>query len=571
VLIVFALVAGGSLAAVAQQSMDGPYVLHEYFEGGVDDGESGGVRPSEQPPPQVGPGLPPSLSLEARPGEPIYSESGPVFEEKIKRPNGELTPMGGSNELDDRTDRVDSLTYFSNFDPSVIPYKRVVAQNHVVLKPGGQYAVELRAGERRPVELSAAEGEMDTFWGTFLLRLEPGHLQPLASVAPDQRILQIDTEPDVAVEISRDAADNYYVRSRAGGLVRLNLHIAAPAYYFNGEFSPVAWDDFPADRVPPLDPSLRKHALEVARAAGFDRSQAPAALLLKMIRYFRNFDARPLPDALREVDRLEAIVSGQVGVCRHRSMAFVTIAQALGIPTRYVYNEAHAFVEIFWPGQGWRRVDLGGAADELNASAAEGRSVHDSGPDRLPTPERFVEEQQRMARNGWSEPGVDGSGGSENAAEEHGAAAEAEGQPGNDAATPVHENAAVGPNDAGEPVEASGDSQPSVAQQPPDQRQEARLVIEQATAIVRRGGQLDVAARLTDAAGRPIQGGAVEVYLGPVGATDPRSSTRLGTAQTNRDGRVRTRVEIPPEHAIGRWSLFVVFGGDEEYRPATAE
>jgi hypothetical protein len=55
----------------------------------------------------------------------------------------------------------------------------------------------------------------------------------------------------------------------------------------------------------------------------------------------------------------------QHGVCRHRAFAFLVTAQALGFRVRAVNNEAHAWVEVF-DGEGFSRIDLGGAAPELS-------------------------------------------------------------------------------------------------------------------------------------------------------------------------------------------------------------
>ena len=53
------------------------------------------------------------------------------------------------------------------------------------------------------------------------------------------------------------------------------------------------------------------------------------------------------------------------GVCRHRAYAFVVTAMALGVPSRLVRNEAHAWVEVS-DGLQWHRVDLGGAASHID-------------------------------------------------------------------------------------------------------------------------------------------------------------------------------------------------------------
>ena len=51
-------------------------------------------------------------------------------------------------------------------------------------------------------------------------------------------------------------------------------------------------------------------------------------------------------------------------------------ANALGIPTRYVQNEAHAFVEVWFPMRKWQRIDLGGSALRMNVSGADNKTLH---------------------------------------------------------------------------------------------------------------------------------------------------------------------------------------------------
>lgn len=558
-----------SSTTTAQQSMDGPYVLHEFVEGlTLDAPSAAGAEGESAAPPtaEFSAGEPPALSLETRPGEPIYDKDGPVFERPIERPHGELSPYASANTLDDRTDRVNSLTYFANFDPSIIPYKRVVAKNHAVRR-NGEYALEVFSPQRYPVAIEQPPAQPhETFWGTFLLRLERGRIHPIASISPDQRIIEVLAEPNIDVKIERDAADNYFVRADQDGLVRLNLKIAVPSFYFGGAFPDVAWSEFPSGVTPPLDAGLNARSRAIGQRLGFTQSAPPAETLLEMVRYFRDFDARPFPEELRGGDLLEAISTSAIGVCRHRSLAFVFLAQALGIPTRYVYNEAHAFVEVYWPQYGWRRIDLGGAADELNASANDGRPVHNPGDDGLPTPQRFLDEQERMAHNGWEPPG-DGSGGRPAGESDDAQPASRDGR--TSAAT--HADGGDGEPPRGEvDVASQADDAPLFEEPPPDERRVASLRILDATTAVRRGQQLRLDAKLTGPDGEAIAG-EVEIYLGAVGSINPRAARRIGTARTGRDGRVRTRVDIPREHAIGRWSLFVQFSGNEQYQPVVAD
>jgi len=106
-----------------------------------------------------------------------------------------------------------------------------------------------------------------------------------------------------------------------------------------------------------------------------------------MVEYFRAFKEGHL--ALSSGSTYEDLTVSQRGVCRHRAYAFVITSLALGLPARYVANEAHAFVEVWIPRIGWLRVDLGGASTELNVSGAENRAVHRPEEDHFPKPPAY--------------------------------------------------------------------------------------------------------------------------------------------------------------------------------------
>ena len=86
------------------------------------------------------------------------------------------------------------------------------------------------------------------------------------------------------------------------------------------------------------------------------------------------------------------------GVCRHRAFAFLVTAQSLGIPTRLVENEAHAWVEVH-DGTLWRRIDLGGAGPHDQPRVERARA---SAPctSRRPTPSRGPQSAERGRRHG---------------------------------------------------------------------------------------------------------------------------------------------------------------------------
>lgn len=66
-------------------------------------------------------------------------------------------------------------------------------------------------------------------------------------------------------------------------------------------------------------------------------------------------------------DYLKAMLTQEVGACRHRALVFMHEVKKLypDLPIRYVSNECHAYAEIFYSNQ-WIKCQLGGYASELN-------------------------------------------------------------------------------------------------------------------------------------------------------------------------------------------------------------
>ncbi|MFB6265294.1 MAG: transglutaminase family protein, partial [Bradymonadaceae bacterium] len=384
---VVSLVLGSAAPARGQEG--GGEVLHEFIERPVDLPDPP-RRPSAGAPPQERadrPGRRPRLTLARRSGEMVLGASGPAYQ-SLRSPYGPLDPRGGRVRLDAQTSRVGGLDYHAVFKPSVYPYKRGVAQNRVHVADDG-YQMSAQSGRLREVTIGGSPPEgADVFWGSFLVRARSGHLHPVPSVAPSQRVLAVETEPQAGVDVLRDEADNFYLEIDHDGLVRVNLRVAAPTFYFDGALDrSVRWRDFRGLEQTSLPEPLRAPAREALATTGVSRRSSPRRAVRRLVRYFRSFEVRALPTSARSGDLLTTIVERKVGVCRHRSMAFVVLARRLGVPARYVYNEAHAFVEIGWPGRGWRRIDLGGAAGDLRFSGARNSRLHrGSATDSLPRP-----------------------------------------------------------------------------------------------------------------------------------------------------------------------------------------
>ncbi len=638
-MVILAVVWMAATTAGAQEreaSRQSGVILHEYFEPGeVTAGGSGAAAPGSGAAPTSrasAAGQPPGLTLDPGPGDLILGPEGPVDAEGRQPPYGPRSPRSGASTLDDQTSRVDETDYHSAFDPSVFPYKRNVVQNSV-RKEGSEYGMRNASGRRNRVRVEPGEASdsEDAFWGTFLVDARAGKLHPIPSVAPEQRILRVETEPDGQVAFFRDEADNYYVRLQRDGLVRINARVAAPRFYFRGELEgEPAWSDFGGGGRAQVDEEVHGVVREVARHIGISSEMSPGVLLERLIRHYRGFETTALPDEYKQGDLYAAISKNQIGVCRHRSLAFVVTAQAFGIPARYVTNEAHAFVEVYWPPSGWRRIDLGGAARDIGYQGGRDDRLHDaSDVDPFPKPESYREEMRRMrGRNGGEQQEAEsGDAGRE------GESREDEAQPPERAASPQSSSSEQSESDQSAPDQSAPDRQASedenasnARQQPPGrdagggasperppelqtgdegddgetdpgqseeqrmqmrdrdgaerdgedrsepQRQvrETRLSFQSDAREVFRGEDLSVYGRLSTVQGTPVADRSVEIRFGGVGASAEQMRT-IGSVTTDARGQFRTTVTVPETTGIGRWSIVAVFPGDEQFGRATAK
>lgn len=302
--------------------------------------------------------------------------AAPAADEHVIRPD----PF--THTPDARTGGDDHLVYNVVWDPSVAPFKRGGALDKV--RPGGEFGVA-EAAQRIPVPVvggKVAPGR-EAFRGAMTVELRPGQPTALPTPAADLRILQARTSPDVPVRFSRDSADNLYVESLSGGRqeVRLALVVDARSDYFGGP------DALPAGGAARLPVAIQERADAVLDAIG-------GRTLPELVAWFRSFQAGALT---RDWDDLYLdIALSRIGVCRHRSYAFVITALAANIPARFVYNEAHAFVEVRLRDRGWRRIDLGGAAlsfDLRNPSDSPAHTPRYGDP--FPKPQEYLASSTR--------------------------------------------------------------------------------------------------------------------------------------------------------------------------------
>lgn len=586
---------GGAVAALANDN-----ILHEYFlvpaseesagprstspaetPSGAEElsaslgGEDGEVDPAGAQPP-------PPLNVENSGDELVYEPDGKALD-----PTGaELSEHNGPSDADDpatldRETSLDaSLSYYAVFNPSVAPWKRVSTRNQV----NEGYRLTVQSPHRRiEVRDRPVRAGYERFWGSMLVRMEEGRPISLPTVAAQVDILRYQTEPPINLSFQHEyLADNYYVSGDYTGTVRINFLLEAHESYFGGEVSPdLEIDDLPAAMRPRVPPKVAKAAERAIEIIGVDRRGSFKSQLDALVGWFRAFEARPFPEALRGDDIYLDLVEHQLGVCRHRALAFVVTAQALGIAARYVFNEAHAFVEVYVPRRGWMRIDLGGAAVDFEMKNTVDKTLHlPPEPDTLPQPDGFSSSYSHRVGTGQQEADVDGDGDGESIegvpVQTTGQRLRAADEPQSTPTEEGMESADVDPAEDPLPFPARADGESAEPGAAPAAGRRATLLSlvgapKSGPSHVFRGDRLEVKGRLTTDQGLPLGTRPVQAYLVPAGRPRPELFRQVGEGKTDEDGYVTVEVTIPETTDLGLWSVYLFFLGDENFERSHSE
>lgn len=400
--------------------------------------------------------------------------------------------------------RPDSVTYTDPFRPMVMPFKRLYAFDRVLpdlslaVSPGPLTPLAAREGGAR----AGVEPDEDAFFGDFELELEAGTPLRIASVGPGARLLGFEAEPPLPLEFLTDAADNWFVRAEQSGRVRLTIQTALSRQAFGGVFPAASFSDLARAgvRVPALPEEAQRAARRILSHVGASGAETPAHALRILVDYFRRFrDSSEVSPAASTVELYLELSLEQRGVCRHRAYAFMLTALALGIPTRLVHNEAHAWVEVFG-GELWHRIDLGGAATRVEDFRAEPEvPLHRTPPDPF----------------SWPEGATPGAG--------------------------LARASSAAPNPLTDaPARALG---PPTASDP-----DVLVLLEASNSEVRRGESLKVSGRATRA-GRACAESRVDVWLRAPDSDAP--GILVGSMTTDRRGVFSGEITIPRARAVG--------------------
>ena len=435
-----------------------------------------------------------------------------------------------------------SLSYYDVFNPSIAPFKRTTAMGVVRLTEEKKIPVLERLDTTRhrvPTEDVYVDPPdqrpRDRFWGDVFLDFSGSTIAPMPSISPDSRILFVDTSPRTALIFEKDGDDNFYAVASDGARptrVRLRFITDAPRSYF-GTAIPQLASTVLENEISPLPTSISKSAKAFARELGLARGDDLKKVIHTLTRHFRSFEESPTPPS-NTGDIYSDLVRGLKGVCRHRAYGFTITAQALGIPTRLLQNEAHSWVEVKLPGLGWMRIDLGGAAQRVEAHGIRDKKAYwPVWPDELPRPQRFQEAYRAASQIA-------------------------------DAALSTSGEEFVGrwvPESPREVKDATKSTETSLVQ-PLLQRRLAKmgvsLEVDQKRLSVLRGKTLNLSGRVVAADTTLVRDLDIEVSLA---VPRPAGKLLLGVTKSREDGVFAAGFRVPADIPVGDYRLIVKIRG----------
>jgi transglutaminase-like putative cysteine protease len=259
-----------------------------------------------------------------------------------------------------------------------------------------------------------------------------------------------------------------------------------------------------------------------------------------LVAHFRDFSPSDvLPQADSGAALYRELVLERRGVCRHRAYGFVLTALGLGIPSRFVRNEAHAWVEVF-DGKLWHRIDLGGAARRLDVDSRAGAPNHVPPADPYAWPENADSGAEAVRAGATRGPG-----------NTNGSVAE----PVSQAATPNPNAAASARAPTALQPQRTG---PSTDVERPRSGVELSVDLQDA----RRGAPLRVSG-VVSSGGAACPNARVDIVL-----VEPAGETLIGSVPTDAQGRFDSPVTIPFNIDVGEHTLRASTPGAGECGPS---
>jgi hypothetical protein len=311
----------------------------------------------------------------------------------------------------------------------------------------------------------------------------------------------------------------------------------------------------PPELRPIVPAAVLKQANVTLTKLGVDRDMDLGVSFNKLVGYFRAFQAGDIKHPTGDIYR--DLCDSQAGVCRHRSFAFMITANALGIPTRFVENEAHAFVEVWFPDRNWQRIDLGGAALKMEVTGADNKTLHrPRAEDPFSKPPEYSKQYTQL--EGEIKGLTDKQISDKHAPLSQSPASGSLGNGGGSGGTQT----ATGPDRI-----TPDPTLPTVAQDP--KKPTPRLVVTQASENAYRGDMIHVegAARVD---GKGLADHVIDIYLSPAGEGG-QHATRVGTATTDKSGTFRGDYNVPGTLGLSAYEIYLGSPEDATYNAALSD
>ncbi|MDB4940887.1 MAG: hypothetical protein JWP97_421 [Labilithrix sp.] len=429
------------------------------------------------------------------------------------------------------TRRPDVLPYDDPFSPSTAPFKRLSAFDAV----DASYTLSVRDAHTVMLPVSATpapDARDEQFYADLVVDLVAGQRIRIPSVGPGARVLRARAgvgNQDVRFQLYKDGAENWFIEAEATTRARIVMELSAPRLAFGGEIGNPSWAEMLP--VPALPPNVQRAATEVAAKIGVSRRLTPRDNITKLVSYFRGFtESEDPPSSTRDI-YLDLALSRK-GVCRHRAFAFMVTALHLGLPTRMVVNEAHAWVEVH-DGRLWRRIDLGGA----------GRTLHDPLSTNVPhdpPPDPF----------NWPQGAARGDDLADRARQASAAGPNAAPPTATPASSGVTEPPAAPASHASSSADPFGPNGPGKNGTPPDERAASSVTMTLAGTDAHRGAPLQVRGQVS-ADGEPCGHVTVELVL----HSTKQGNVAIGQLATDERGAFDGAIVLPSAVPLGDYDV----------------
>jgi len=246
-------------------------------------------------------------------------------------------------------------TCIAVFDPYLMHRKRLEIYDRI----DSNYNAEVYDNSLEKIYLSDNKLQNE-FTGIINLELSYQYIR-IPSVAPNARIHSFTIYPNTELNFLKDGADNYYVKSsKTYGEAILTFTTSADSSYYTYEIpNTLTLDDVEEELITPPSSVISKANIVIEKL-GLTGERNIKKIVDKLHNYFSGFTPGDIPSADVEPDDYLAMALYEHGCCYVRSFACFVTANSIGIPTRLVKNECHAFVEMYIPTQGWMELQLGG-------------------------------------------------------------------------------------------------------------------------------------------------------------------------------------------------------------------